>query len=322
MAFLTIDSPTGALMASRVILGTTQFGSKISETDAQAIMTRYAELGGNSIDTARIYGDWKQSGIPGSEGVVGRWLRDSGLRNKFILITKGAHPRLGPGMPSRFTPDNIRTDIEQSLKILGTSIDLYFLHRDDPSVPVDRIMPVLAPYVRSGDIRAIGASNWRSDRILAANDFARENSLPTFTATEIQWSLALMDRPLLHKLFEPTVTGVNTEYFDAGKNDLPLLAFTSLAWGYFGRKAAGVESLHQDALSTAENLRRLEIVKKWSFKTGLTPNGVAVSYIISHPRIQAAALAGVSRPNQLDELMAALDQPMPQEFFQEIEQET
>lgn len=319
MTNLMIHSPSGLIQPTRMILGTTHFGGKVNETEAQAIMNRYAELGGNAIDTARIYGDWMQTGLPGSEGVVGRWIKESGLRDRFVLITKGAHPRLAPGMPSRMTSENIRVDVERSLEALDSPIDLYFLHRDDPNVPVDQIMPVLDSLVCSGSVRAIGASNWSTGRIREANAFAMENSLTPFSASEIQWSLARMDRPLINKLFDPTVVGVNTESFDEKANELPVLSFTSLAWGYYGKKAAGVESLHQEALSTPENIRRLAIVKKWAAKTGQSPNGIAVSYIISHPRIQAAALVGVSGSHQLDELMAAMHQPMPPEFFQEIE---
>jgi aryl-alcohol dehydrogenase-like predicted oxidoreductase len=234
MKQIWIRSSAGEFPASRIILGSTYFGDRVSEDKAQAIMTRYADLGGTTIDTARLYGDFAQDGRPGSEGAIGRWFRESGRRSQFTLITKGGHPSMGPAMTSRISPDCIRDDIERSLLTLGTPIDLYFLHRDDPTVPVSQILPVLHEYVWSGDIRAIGASNWRQERIREANTYAREHALTPFTATQIQWSLAVLDRPMLNKCFDSTVEGVYSA-FKAMDNDLPLLAFTSLAWGFFGK---------------------------------------------------------------------------------------
>jgi aryl-alcohol dehydrogenase-like predicted oxidoreductase len=319
MKQIWIRSSAGEIPASRIILGSTYFGDRISEDMAQAVMTRYAELGGTTIDTARLYGDFAQSGRPGSEGAIGRWFRESGLRSQFTLITKGGHPVMGPTMTSRINPDCIRDDIERSLLTLGTHIDLYFLHRDDLTMPVSQILPVLHEYVRSGDIRAIGASNWRQERIREANTYAREHSLTPFTATEIQWSLAVMDRPILNRCFDSTVEGVHSGAFKATENDLPLLAFTSLAWGFFGKMVAGQRPNHADLLATPENLRRLEIVKDWSLQTGLAPNTIAVAYIMQNPRINAAAIVGASNPDQLNELMAATDSHLPQAFFDAID---
>jgi aryl-alcohol dehydrogenase-like predicted oxidoreductase len=314
-----IRSSSGEIPVSRVILGSTYFGDRISEEAAQAILSRYAALGGTTIDTARLYGDFAQSGRPGSEGAIGRWLRESGQRKRFTLITKGGHPIMGPAMTPRINPDCLRDDIERSLLMLGTTIDIYYLHRDDPTLPVSQIMPVLHEYVRSGDIQAIGASNWRQERISEANDFARENALTPFTSTQIQFSLAVMDRQILNKCFDSTVEGVHSGTFKEADNDLPLLAFTSLAWGFFGKLAAGQRPAHGDLLATPENLRRLEIVKAWSQRTGLAPNTIAIAYVLSHPRIQAAAIVGASKPDQLDELVAAADNPLPAAFFDEIE---
>ncbi len=322
MKYLDIQSAAGPIHASRIVLGSTRFGSDVSEAQAHKVMDLFAEMGGRAIDTARIYGDWAQKGLPGSEGIVGSWLKASGMRSQFTLITKGAHPRLdGSVNAARMSPEDIRGDIECSLDILETPIDLYFLHRDDPARPVSDILPILHEYVQDKRIGAIGASNWSQERIAEANTFALQHDLTPFTASEIQWSLAKLDRELLTSIFDPTVRGVNDGEFDSNKSHLPILAFSSIAWGFFEKKVNGQRSHAQEKLSTAENLRRLEVVKAWSKKTGMTPIEISVAYIVSHPRIKAAALVGASRPDQLMGLMGAAEKSLPLEFFQEIEQQ-
>jgi len=319
MRYIQIPSGTGDIQASRIILGTTHLGTRIPDRDSCRLMDRYAELGGNTIDTARVYGDWSNTGNAASERIVGRWLRESGRRDSFVLITKGAHHRFQETIVPRVNPDCIREDLELSLKNFGSHIDLYLLHRDDPTVPVSEIMPVLDRYVKAGDLRAIGCSNWTAERMDDANRFARENSLTPFSASEIQWSLAYIGREMLYRIFDPTVLGINAgEYQKYIGKDVPLLSFTSIAWGYFTRLLDGEEPRYAEVLNTAENKRRAEIVRKWSKLTGMSAAAISVAYITSHPTINAAACVGCSSTDQVSDFMTAGDFTLPKEFFDEI----
>ncbi len=186
-------------------------------------------------------------------------------------------------------------------------------------MPVAEIMPVLHEYVKSGDIRAVGCSNWSRERMDEANRYAGEHSLTPFSANEIQWSLAMLDRETLDKLFGSDVFGVNAgEYHKYLHSDIPLLSFTSLAWGYFTKLLEGTESPYIAALESPENRRRSEIVRKWSKQTGLSPAAIAVAYITSHPYLNAAACVGASNPEQVADFMAASDVVLPRAFFEEI----
>jgi aryl-alcohol dehydrogenase-like predicted oxidoreductase len=320
MRYIQIPSGTGCIQASRVILGTTHLGTRIPDRDSCRLMDRYAELGGNTIDTARVYGDWSNTGNAASERIVGSWLRESGRRDSFVLITKGAHHRIQEPIVPRVNPDCIREDLELSLKNVGTHIDLYLLHRDDPSVPVSEIMPVLDKYVKAGYLRAIGCSNWTAERMDEANRFARENGLTPFSASEIQWSLAYINREMLHRIFDPTVLGINAgEYHKYIDKDIPLLSFTSIAWGYFTRLLDGEEPRYADVLNTTENKRRAEVVRKWSKLTGMSAAAISVAYITSHPAINAAACVGCSNTDQISDFMTAADFTLPKEFFDELD---
>ena len=90
-----------------------------------------------------------------------------------IIATKGAHPLLSSMNVPRCTPEEIVHDIEQSLGHLQCDvIDLYWLHRDDPTRPTGEIIETLAGQVKAGKIRYYGCSNWRVERIAAANAYA------------------------------------------------------------------------------------------------------------------------------------------------------
>lgn len=132
------------LLVSNLCLGTVQFGSAIGEKECFEQLDEFTDLGGNFLDTAHVYGDWLAGERARSERVIGKWLKQSGKRNNYVISTKGAHPRLDSMEVSRVSREAIMTDIEESLKCLGAdTIDLYFLHRDDESVSVCEILDIL-----------------------------------------------------------------------------------------------------------------------------------------------------------------------------------
>ena len=103
---------------SRLVLGTMLL------TDAGAgVLDEYVRLGGNAIDTARVYGDGD------AERALGAWLaRNPGVRERLVIVSKGAHPS---GDHKRVTPEEIERDLRVSVELLGGPIDVYLLHRDD-----------------------------------------------------------------------------------------------------------------------------------------------------------------------------------------------
>ena len=101
---------------SRVILGSTYFGSTLDAGQSFALLDLYYDLGGRTIDTARVYGAWGGQ-IGAAEAVIGRWLRLSG-HNDVIVITKCAHPAPENRALSRLDPKSIRDDLERSADAL------------------------------------------------------------------------------------------------------------------------------------------------------------------------------------------------------------
>src|SRR5690606_33885185 len=109
--------------------------------------------------------------------------------DQVVIVTKGAHPNLDR---VRVTPHDITSDLFDSLARLKTdTIDMYLLHRDDPSVPVGPIMEVLNEHHAAGRIRSFGGPSWAVARLREAAAYAEKHDLVPFVASSPQFSLAV-----------------------------------------------------------------------------------------------------------------------------------
>src|SRR5260221_8970209 len=123
------------------------------EAESLRVLHRYFELGGNFLDTAEVYGPYK------NEELLGRFLREV-PRNSIIVATKFGF-RIGAdgirGVDS--TPENVRRACDASLRRLGIeTIDLYYQHRVDPNVPIEETVAAMAELVSQGKVRTLGLS--------------------------------------------------------------------------------------------------------------------------------------------------------------------
>ena len=165
---------------SRLILGTRLLGQH-TEEQAFALFDAVYAGGCNAFDTAPVYGARQ------SQQRLGRWITQRGLRSSVVIIDKGCHPA---GDVARMTPADLESDVSRSLEQFATEyIDLYLLHRDDPSVPVDEIVSALDEQRARGRIRAFGASNWTHQRLQQANEYAKARGLVSFAASSPELNL-------------------------------------------------------------------------------------------------------------------------------------
>jgi aryl-alcohol dehydrogenase-like predicted oxidoreductase len=193
---------------------------------------------------------------------------------------------------SRLSPAEIAHDLAESLERLqADSIDLYWLHRDDPAVPVGEIMDALHAHLAAGRVRAIGASNWTPARLDAAAAYARARGLASFCASQIGWSLAQAN---------PEMIGQNGMlYMDTGtleyhrRSGLPVMAYSSQGQGFFSGKyarslltargqATATEAMAHLYFSEA-NFARLERAQALAAQAGVTANQIALAYLLSQP---------------------------------------
>lgn len=271
------------------------------------MLDKYVELGGWCIDTARVYCDWLENGHNASEGVVGRWLKSRNCRDKVVVATKGGHPVMGHMDKSRLDRASLTHDLDESLECLGVDyIDVYFLHRDDPKVPVSEIMPVLNDFYRQGKIHFIGVSNWTVERIEEANKYALENGLEPIRISQIRYSLA---HASVETFGDSTLVCMDTNEFKWYKdNQFPVMAFSPQAKGFFAKFARGDSSknLPEGQYASTANLARLGRVKQLSIKTGSTPAVVPLGYLNSQPFFVSSVFAA-TKMWQLEEDMAGQD---------------
>ena len=140
------------------------------------------EAGFRTFDTAHSYGL--------GEETLGAWLASRKRRGDAVILDKGCNPGQR-GSADVFSARTVREQAEESLRRLRTDhVDLYILHRDDPSLPVDGIVEELNRLKKEGKILRFGGSNWTMERIAQANAYAASHGLEGFTAVSPAWSLA------------------------------------------------------------------------------------------------------------------------------------
>lgn len=315
MKYLELRASDSGMKISKLVLGTDYFGTNVPEREAFKLMDIYQEMGGNCLDTARMYASWLPGGEGASERTLGKWLKARGCRNKMIISTKGGNPHLNSMNCGRLSHEEIESDLDESLKVLGVDyIDVYWLHRDDVSRPVEDIAATMTTLIKKGKIRAAGCSNWKSNRIEELNEFAAKNGMEPFVASQIQWSLAA-STPEAHN--DNTLVCMNEkEYKWYLENQFPVFAFSSQAKGFFAKAAKlGIDGVGQVAYSrfaTADNLSRLERVKKYADESGLSISAVVLGYITEN-HFPAAAIIGCKSCEQLEDSLTAADVSIPPE---------
>jgi aryl-alcohol dehydrogenase-like predicted oxidoreductase len=247
------------------------------------------------------------------ERVFGHWLRERDVRDHVVIITKGAHHSVDR---RRVTPFDIAADLHDSLARLKVeSIDLYLLHRDDPSQPVGPIVDALNKHQRAGLIRAFGGSNWTHERIQAANAYAAANGLTGFAVSSPHFSLAdQIEEPWSEcvSISGPVGEAARVYYRESG---MPLLTWSSLASGFFSGRFTpdnlAAFTSYEDQLCvrcycSEANFRRLDRARQLAAEKGFTLPQIALAYVLAQP-LDVYALVGCRSRAEFSENLAALD---------------
>lgn len=291
---------------SRLVQGCVRFSPETQDQDFE-LLDAILATGCNTFDTAGCYGNGD------SERTLGKWANDRGVREQVVISTKGAHPTADR---QRVTTFDITTDLHDSLARLKTSyIDIFFLHRDNPEVPVGPIVEVLNAHLRAGLVRAFGASNWTHERIHEANEYARTRHLVPFAVSSPNLCLA-------ERVKEPWGTCVSIggpkgeaarRWYESER--IPLFSWSSLAAGFFsGRfRPDNLDSFTHfldrvvvDAYCYEQNFRRLERAAELARAKGCTVPQVALAFVLSQP-MDVYALLGCQTSEEFRENLAALE---------------
>ncbi|PJJ73740.1 aryl-alcohol dehydrogenase-like predicted oxidoreductase [Diaminobutyricimonas aerilata] len=253
---------------SRLIMGV---DNQPDLAHASALFDAFFEAGGNTFDTAYIYGDGEL------EGRLGTWIQNRGVRDDVVVITKGAHT-------PHCDPESLTRQLLESLERQGTDhADIYLMHRDNPEVPVGEFVDVLDEHARAGRITVFGVSNWTPERFDAANEYAAANGRQSFAALSNHFGLAeAYDVPWAG--CEHVTDRESKRWLE--ERDVPLLPWSSQARGFFTGRARPDDRSDAELVRcyySDENFERLRRAETVGAEFGVAPTAVALAYVLHQP---------------------------------------
>jgi len=293
-----ISLPYSDLKVSSLCFGANVFGWSIhDQTEANRLLDEVVARGVNFFDSADMYVQWVEGNTGGeSERALGEWLRTSSVnRDDIVVATKVGKMTNRPGL----SPENILAAADESLARLGIdTIDLYYAHRDDDTVPMEDTLGAFQQLIDAGKVRAIGASNFTSERLTQALDLALDHGQPRHVAVQNHYNLVA--REPYESDMAPLVE----------REDLWGLPFFSLASGFLTGKyrrgeqsdSVRLERVEGDYFSD-ENFDTLDRLLAVAARLEVAPATVALEWL-RRQRGVTAPIASASRIDQLDALLA------------------
>ncbi|KKB62189.1 alcohol dehydrogenase [Robbsia andropogonis] len=294
------------IQVSPIVFGGNVFGWTIDEATSFSILDALADTGINFIDTADMYSQWKPGNEGGeSETILGKWFKQRGKRDQFVLATKVGIMTRRPGL----SRTNIMQAIDDSLKRLQTDyVDLYFSHRDLPdSAPLEETLSAYDALIKAGKVRLIGASNYSGARLREAAAISKRDGLPAYTVVQPEYNL--YDRSAYETDVEPA----------AQELKLGVVNYYALASGFLTGKYRTMEDVQNgkrgDKVRTFMNERGLKILKALDDVAAAHEkplSSIALAWQIARPSI-TAPIASATSLTQLKALGDAMQITLTQE---------
>ena len=297
------------LEVSQLCYGQVNLGVKPDEAEGFRLLDIFAGLGGNFVDTASVYSDWIPGELHRSERVLGDYFKKRGNRDKFVICSKGCHYDLKT-KADRVTPAIFMSDLETSLATLHTDrIDLYLFHRDNLRMPIPDLLEACEKARAEGKIRYYGSSNWRVQRLAAADGVAKERGFDGFRVDQITCHPAV---GLTNPMPDDTIAMWNRNYADYHRRiGMTVMANTVLANGFFS--APDAERFRESFYNTGAAHLLAKKIRGLSQETGLTPAQICIRFAADYPGIQMIPVFSTSSEANLRELCAAFEKPFPED---------
>jgi aryl-alcohol dehydrogenase-like predicted oxidoreductase len=294
-------------------LGAMMFGAwgNTDHDDSIRVIHRALDAGINFVDTADVYARGE------SEEIVGKALK--GRRDSIVLATKvhGTMDDTDPNMRGNSRRWIVR-EVEASLRRLQTDwIDLYQIHRWDPSTAHEETLGALTDLQRAGKIRYLGSSTYPPSAIVEAQWVAEQRALARYVCEQPPYSIL--------------VRGVETEVLPTCQGyGMGVIPWSPLAGGWLsGKYRKGVDQRSHRAdrlparydLSRPENQRKLEVVEQLAElaeQAGLSLIHLALAFVIRHPAV-TAAIIGPRTLEQLEGQLGAVDVQLSDELLDAID---
>jgi aryl-alcohol dehydrogenase-like predicted oxidoreductase len=275
------------------------------EGESLRVLRRYVELGGNFFDTAEVYGPYK------NEELLGRFLREVPRKSVVVATKFGFRITDGKITGVDSSPENVRRACDASLKRLGIeTIDLYYQHRVDPSVPIEETVGAMTGLVTAGKVRTLGLSEANPETLRRA---AKVHAIAALQSEYSLWSRDVETNGVLATCRELGITFV--PYSPLGRGFLTgaiqkLEDLDPSDWRRtnprFGEKALQA------------NLKLADAVKQFARKKGCTPAQLALAWVLAQGS-DVVPIPGTKRVRYLEDNMGALSVKLTQRDLQEIE---
>jgi aryl-alcohol dehydrogenase-like predicted oxidoreductase len=275
------------------------------EGESLRVLRRYVELGGNFFDTAEVYGPYK------NEELLGRFLREVPRKSVVVATKFGFRITDGKITGVDSSPENVRRACDASLKRLGMeTIDLYYQHRVDPSVPIEETVGAMTGLVTAGKVRTLGLSEANPETLRRA---AKVHAIAALQSEYSLWSRDVETNGVLATCRELGITFV--PYSPLGRGFLTgaiqkLEDLDPSDWRRtnprFGEKALQA------------NLKLADAVKQFARKKGCTPARLALAWVLAQGS-DVVPIPGTKRVRYLEDNMGALSVKLTQRDLQEIE---
>lgn len=284
-----------------LVFGGNVFGWTADEQTSFGLLDAFVDRGFDAVDTANVYSTW----VPGhqggeSEAIIGKWFARSGKRDKVVLATKVGF-KMGDGSQG-LKKNYILRSVEDSLKRLQTDyLDLYQSHTDDQETPLEETLGACDELLKSGKVRAVGASNYKGARLAEAEEVAQQKGLPAYATLQPEYNLH--DR----QAYETDLAPVAERY------GLGVIPYFSLASGFLTGKYQSLEDTKGKSRGSRvekyfdeRGKRILAALKQVSQETGAEQASISLAWLLAQPTI-TAPIASATNTGQMEALFAAVD---------------
>jgi aryl-alcohol dehydrogenase-like predicted oxidoreductase len=294
------------IKVSPYALGAMMFGAigNPDHDDSIRIIHKALDAGINFVDTADMYSHGE------SEEIVGKALK--GRRDSVVLATKVYNPMGDDPNERGLSRRWITTEVENSLRRLQTDhIDLYQIHRPDPTTDVEETLSALTDLIRAGKVRAIGSSTMPASDIVEAQVVSQRVGLERFRTEQPNYSI--LDRGI-----EREVLPVAERY------GMGVLVWSPLAGGLLTgriRKGQQTDLRRVKLFKHMSNQRRIDVVEELipvAEEAGIKLTHLAMAFAIAHPGV-TSAIIGPRTMDQLDDLLAGAHLALTDDILDKID---
>jgi len=306
------------LLVSELALGTMVFGEESQRSttpeEAEKIIHRFLDAGGNHIDTANVYAGGR------SEEIVGKAIQ--GKREQVVLATKVRFRSGGDGPNDQgLSRYHIMQSVENSLERLATeTIDLLYMHSWDPLTPIEESLRAFDDLVTAGKVRYIGVSNFKAWQVMKSLGVSDSNGWARFVAAQYQYSLVVRD--------------IEPEYVDLCLSEgVGITPWGPLGGGFLSGKyqhgklpdEGRIASMSDDVeeawwrRNTEKNWQILDVMNTLATKHKASASQIAIAWLLAQPAV-SSVIIGVRTMKQLEDNLGASNIQLQTDEVTELDQ--